>query len=136
MAKRKHWKAEPELPFQHLTWESQVVQYPEIGTPGVSMEEYHEWGIYFPCILWRDAQGRVRGILNYYPDGVGSNPTGELPGDFNIFVDPDWRGRRISYRLLDELCRRFEKINFKQQRYTVEGAFMMNGYLRSRGLWL
>lgn len=101
-----------------LSWESQVVQYPYRGEPGIG---------YFPgptpygvvhCLLWRDDHGLVRGILNYYDFQAG---IWEKPGNVNIFVHRQWKRRRIGTALYREAKRRWPTIALEDQRYTPEG---------------
>jgi len=101
-----------------LPWETQVVQYPESGPPGLS---------YFPgrtplgvidCLLWRNEAGEVVGILNHYPFRT---PEGQEPGSFNLWVKPGWQRRGIGTQLGSEAERRWT-IDMDKQNFTAEGV--------------
>lgn len=102
------------------SWESQVAQYPRLGAPGV---EYRtgDTGFAKPvnCLLWRDEDGLVHGILNHYPIDM---PPWEKAGNVNVFVDPARRREGIATRLVREAQRMFGPIDFEQQRFTESGA--------------
>lgn len=101
------------------SWESQVEQYPRLGAPGI---QYFagDVGALKPvdCLLWRDEQGLVHGILNYYSIDF---PPHEQAGNINIFIDPQRRRQGIGSALLREAHRRWGPIDWNQQRYTESG---------------
>ena len=100
------------------SWASQARQYPPMGKPGIS---------YFPgvtdrgtidCLLWRDDNRRLRGILNHYPFDV---PGFEEAGNVNIWVHPGWQRKGIGTALVREAQRRWT-IDLTRQRFTTAGA--------------
>lgn len=101
------------------SYESQVVQYPRLGAPGI---EYFagDGGFAKPvdCLLWRDDEGLVRGILNHYPVDM---PPHEKAGNINLFIDPARQRQGIGTALVREANRRWGPINWNQQRYTKAG---------------
>jgi GNAT superfamily N-acetyltransferase len=107
--------------MQLLSWESQVMQYPVVGEPGIGYFAGVVAGDLPPvdCLLWRDDQGLVRGILNHYP--VNYAPY-EMAGGVNIWVHPDWQRRGIGRALVTEAVTRWGEINVEQQRFSEAGA--------------
>jgi uncharacterized protein YndB with AHSA1/START domain len=85
---------------QMYSWESQAVQYPTTGPPGIS---------YFggklsddfvvDCLLYRDEAGELVGILNHYPADI---PPLERAGDETTWVRPDRRRQGIGSALVTE----------------------------------
>ena len=142
--KRKVWKPQPVLIALPYTFESQQVQYPPTGKPGVTFEHYDEGmtnesgaiaEVPIDCWLWRDEDGILRGILNYYPHGAPvqiNNP--EKPGDFMVMVQRGWQRRGIATALMDA-CRSKYEVNFRQQHYTYPGCYFVYKYLRKRHVW-
>lgn len=142
--KRKPWKPTAELIALPYTFESQKIQYAEIGKPGVTYEHYDEGmtnergdiaEVPIDCWLWRDDEGILRGILNYYPQGSPiaiANP--ERPGDFMVIVEKGWQRRGIATALMDA-CRQRWDVNFRQQHYTYPGAYFVYKYVRKRHVW-
>lgn len=113
-----------------FTFESQVCQYPHVGAPGI---EYFAGDVGdgkppVDCLLWRDEQGLVRGILNHYPVDY---PPHEKAGNVNLYVHPDWGRRGIATALMHEGERRYGLTRWDQQRYSPAGLQWM---LRYRGI--
>lgn len=100
-----------------LSWESQVVQYPEVGVPGISYYRGEVSTGFVDCLLWRDQYGHVRGVLNHYPKDF---PPWETKGNVNVFIDPTARRQGIATALLQEALTRWD-IDFHKQRYTPSG---------------
>jgi GNAT superfamily N-acetyltransferase len=112
-----------------LSWDSQVVQYPETGTPGITyFKGVVDDARYVDCLLWRADDGTLHGILNHYPFDL---PPWERAGNFNLFVDPGWLRRGIGMALLTEGDAAWH-FNFAQQDYTPNGARLVRKYLRSK----
>lgn len=113
-----------------LPWESQVHQYPETGDPGISYFRGDLTdGRWVDCLLWRDREGLLRGILNHYPVDV---PPWERAGNFNIYVDPRFYRQGIGTELVTEADLRWS-LDFEQQDYTPNGAKLVAKYLEGSG---
>lgn len=118
-------------------WEHEAPQYEVGGEPGIRYEG-HVFSSPLPdgsigdfsvaTLLNRGSSGDLRGILNFFPDGV---PEREAAGNFFVIVDPKYRGLGIAKELLVEADCRW-KINFLQQDYTAEGRALVAAYLSSR----
>lgn len=118
----------PERDFPPaLSFTSQARQYPATGPAGIG---YFKGEIdattYVDCLLWRDTDGTVRGILNHYPTDL---PPWEKAGNINIFIDPTMRRRGIATALLMAASQRW-LVNLSQQRYTSEGRAFIMGFQR------
>jgi len=104
------------LPDDAIDW--QLALYPKSGEPGISYFkgdlDTHRW---VDCLLWRDEDGKLRGVFNYFQLPI--HP--ERRGNFNVLVQVAWRRRGIATALLDEASRRW-KLDFDQQKYTPDGA--------------
>jgi len=88
------------------TWESQAAQYPPHGQPGIS---YYRGQVtadfHVDCLLCRDENGALVGILNHYPDDF---PPYENQGNVNIWVHPGRRRQGIGTDLLEESYKRWK----------------------------
>lgn len=121
----------PEATLHRVySWESQQRQYPRLGAPGISyyagpMPQISPDYI-VDCLLWRDDDGIVRGILNHY--GMDGSLL-EARGNVNIWVDPAWKRRGIATALITEAVRRWD-IDPAQQRYTPEGSALVTALLQ------
>ena len=136
----KKWKDRKRTlsAFEEIySFESQVAQYPQNGPQGISyfrgaddwMEEQGKW---VDCLLFRDENGRIRGILNHYPFELISPEDArvtEKPGNINIFIDPFYKNKQVGTKLLDEARRRYD-IDLNKQTYSTEGAAFINAYVR------
>ena len=112
------------------SWESQAIQYPETGNPGLGYFKGEMGGEkYVDCYLFRSKDGRLVGILNYY--SFDFLPL-EAAGNCNIWVKPENHRQRIATHLLDEV-RKDYAINFDQQRYTPSGEKFIKKYLKRFG---
>jgi ribosomal protein S18 acetylase RimI-like enzyme len=114
------------------TWESQAVQYAPTGQPGLGYERHYadgtDTGPEAPvdCLLVRDANGMLVGILNHYPE---DDPGGrEKAGNVNLWVHPDRRRRGIATLLLTEADARWS-VDWRQQRYTEDGLRLLKSRL-------
>jgi GNAT superfamily N-acetyltransferase len=80
------------------SWESQASQYPEVGPPGTSTFQVPlTEGRHVNCVLHRDTDGALLGILNHYPVDI---PPWERKYTLNVWVHPDRRGEGIGTRLV------------------------------------
>ena len=119
-----------------FSWRSQASQYAYRDTPGLSCEQ-HSVGVLgaltiVDCLLWRDEDGLLRGILNHYPDGALRYPSTaplEEPGNITLWVDPQRQRRGIATALIREAVRRWN-IDFDQQRYTPAGLALIEKFER------
>lgn len=120
-------------------WASQVRQYARRGEPGFTEEVHPLNGGTVHCLLWRDQDGLLRGILNYYASdcrgelmrsgGVAFRMGGEKAGNANIWVDPNHRGKGIGTMVAREGLSRYG-ITIEQQRFTEAGAALAEKLLR------
>lgn len=124
--------------MQHIppafSWESQARQYAYRDAPGICLERHStaELGArlgeplaFIDCLLYRDEDGLLVGILNHYPD---SNSEIEHAGNANIWVKPDHQRQGIGTALLKEAMRRWD-LDLEQQNYTTQGVLFINGLL-------
>lgn len=111
---------------ESFPWTSQAMQYPTLGPAGISYfaGEIPSINYTVDCLLYRDSEGHLLGILNHYPK---DQPPWEKAGNVNIWVHPDAKRRGIGTALLAEADRRWS-INLDQQRFTPEGAAFANAY--------
>jgi len=132
-----------------FSWDSQAQQYAELGHPGIWLESH--WieanGVErFPdrepggaqhlnslphvarvdCLLYRDSEGVLSGILNRYD---GKNPLEKLDA-VNIWVRPDRQRQGIATALLRDAKRRWPGITAEKQRYTEDGIKLLATLLR------
>jgi GNAT superfamily N-acetyltransferase len=70
------------------------------------------------CLLWRDDDGILRGIVNHYPVDY---PPYEKAGNVNIWVDPTCRRTGIASQLWAEAVKRWN-VRFQEQRFTQDGV--------------
>jgi hypothetical protein len=117
---------------------SQASQYPKSGPPGVSYfkGDLGEDG-HVDCLLYRDDDGKLLGILNRYPKDMyaaaggaygGMRTLVERKGNFNVIVSPEARRQGVGMKLLKEADKRW-KLPFRQQQYTAEGRKLITRYL-------
>lgn len=120
---------EPILPFA-----TQVTQYPQNGEPDtieLFLGDVGKGRLPVNCLLWRNHDGLVRGILNHYPQDY---PPLEQAGNINVFVHPDWKRRGIGTALMERATELFGEPNFEQQIYSPEGMKFLLRYRRRHGL--
>lgn len=123
------------LPFFPFTWESQLVQYPPTGEPGLGyFAGVMPHALDKPpvdCLLWRSDAGVVQGVLNYFPVDY---PPWEKAGNITLIVDPARRHEGIALRLLTEAASRWE-IDWAQQAYTEDGLLVVLRFLAHAQRW-
>lgn len=125
-----------------FSWESQAQQYAPTGPPGIHLEQHMVTlsgeevfnvpvdmlgpGIsVIDCLLHRDDDGQLVGILNHYD---GKNPLEEKDA-VNVWVRPDRQRNGIATALLTEAMRRWPGVMLEKQRYTPEGVLFLRGFL-------
>lgn len=134
------FKPKATIKREAYDWASQVCQYSRRGTPGFTVERHYLKGDHpVDCLLWRDKDGFLRGILNYYPkdipgdrflqNGIAFRMGGERAGNANIWVDPNHRGKGIGTMVAREGMSRFG-ITIEAQRFTELGAALAEKLLR------
>lgn len=109
-------------------WPQQVRCYPQFGSPGITYFAGVRHDGVVDCLLWRDEDGRVGGILNHYPTDF---PPFERAGNLCLWVAPGWQRRGIGRALLTEANRRWT-IDFDQQLYTRGGLALASAYLAAQ----
>lgn len=132
------------IPASAFDWTSQANQYPEKGEPGIRLERRcvdvdtgAEVVVVDPalagpritvtdCLLYRDEDGTLVGILNHY-DGRGPL---ERKGGINIWVRPDRQRRGIGTALVLEALRRWDDMLPENQRYTEAGVAFLKSLIR------
>jgi GNAT superfamily N-acetyltransferase len=107
-------------------WETQVSQYPTHGSPGISYFRGDLGDKWVDCLLHRDDNGELAGILNYY--SVDLPP--ENAGNFTLMVRPDAQRTGVATGLLREAFARWD-IDPREQTYTQEGVEFMKKFLRT-----
>lgn len=106
------------------TWISQAWQYNRPDVPKTKNGIVHwtvpkdEAPVPIECLLFYGSDGRLVGILNYYPEG---SPLGEKPHDTLTLVMPSMRRCGIGKALLREALKRWPQIDLLKQAYTDEG---------------
>lgn len=114
-----------------LSWESQKKQYPKTGEPGIHLERHQITGSYhgnpsyasvIDCLLCRDEDGQLVGILNHYNKG---NPY-QVPGSVNIWVKPSHQRQGIASVLLRDAWHRWE-LRYEDQEWTGDGHDWLAG---------
>lgn len=109
---------------------SQRVQYATLGPAGFSHERHTLTGrgphAIVDCLLWRDADGALGGILNHYPNDI---PPLQQAGSFLVLVDPTRLRQGIGTRLLAEADRRWH-LDLDAQEYTQAGLALADAYDR------
>lgn len=121
-----------------FSWESQRRQFdnirPDISSDGEgtyyiridkTIEENFDDDTWIDCLIRRDKDGRLVGILYHYPVELPL----ERSGNFNIWVDPRERRKGHGTALITEAVKRF-KINFVRQRYSVTGKKFIDAWLK------
>lgn len=108
------------------SFESQARQFPTHGDRGISYERHlaeNRWPV--DCLLWRNRNGHLVGILYHYP----TDSFLEKAGNVNLYVRSDSRNQGVGSRLVREAQQRWD-INFEQQRYTPSGLALAQKLLK------
>lgn len=114
-------------------WESQAAQYPATGPPGIS---YFRGELspesFVDCLLFRDENGQLVGILNRYPKAFLPH---EREGDQNIWVHPGHRRQGIGSALITESYLRWgPNPNADDLRLTESGVRLLEGMEAKRSI--
>jgi len=111
------------------SWESQAVQYPPKGKAGIDyFKGVVDSRVYVDCLLYRNEEGDLIGILNHYPMDV---PPFEIKGNFGIWIKPENQRQGIATKLLQEALNRYDDITIEQQKYTPEGLKFITNFLKT-----
>jgi GNAT superfamily N-acetyltransferase len=105
-------------------WEHEACQYVHHGTPGIHLEQHDFAGSVVDCLLYRDSEGLLVGILNHFNEG---NPL-EKPGAINLWVKPDHQRQGIATALLRDAWHRWTLTN-EPLTYTPEGDAWVRGMI-------
>lgn len=132
------------IPASAFDWTSQAKQYREKGEPGIRLERRCvdidsgeevfdvDPALAGPritvtdCLLFRDAEGTLIGILNHYD---GRSPL-EKKGGINIWVRPDRQRQGVGTSLVIEALRRWDDMLPESQRYTEAGLAFLKSLIR------
>lgn len=132
------------IPTSAFDWTSQANQYREQGEPGIHLERRCvdidsgaevcdvDPALAGPritvtdCLLYRDGDGTLIGILNHYD---GRSPL-ERKGGINIWVRPDRQRQGVGTALVLEALRRWDDILPESQRYTEAGLAFLKSLIR------
>ncbi|WP_370943969.1 GNAT family N-acetyltransferase [Amycolatopsis sp. cg5] len=115
-----------------FSWPSQAGQYPAGGPPGITyfrgdVSEFFGPGAYVDCLLFRDVDGVLVGILNHYPQDMAPRVKA---GEVLIQVREDRRRRGIATKLLQEALSRWS-LDFERQNYTPSGVEFTEAFIRA-----
>lgn len=131
-----------------FSWRSQARQYARTGPPGIQLESHwiEAGGVErFPdrepggaryldslpdvarvdCLLHRDNDGTLSGILNRYD---GKNPLEQLDA-INVWVRPDRQRHGIATALVREAQEIWPGVTVEKQRYTQDGIRFLTALL-------
>jgi GNAT superfamily N-acetyltransferase len=113
-----------------MAWETQVVQYPSGGSPGISyLRGQVDPAYYVDCLLFRGDDGELIGVLNHFP---ADYPPYERAGNVNIWVRPDRQRQGVARALILEALGRWE-FRWENQRITPSGARIAASMVREFG---
>lgn len=123
-------------------WDSQVTQYPPKGRPGIEYFRGNHDGLPIHCLLYRDPEGDIVGILNYYPQDLyeegqnsvvvihkGPRNKVEQKGQIKVWTHPDLQRQGIATNLVSEALRVWHVDLYNQITITPQGAKFLNEYL-------
>lgn len=139
-------------------WASQARQYPKVGPPGLTEQTVIVAAgvgttmaldpsdgrlkparvrvkVEVDCLLYRNRKGALVGILNHYPEACYDMDGNllERPGNVNVWVRPNRRGRGVGSLLLHAALDRWDDIDPAAQDYTAGGRALMAKVLDERG---
>lgn len=120
------------IPTMHYTWESQACQYPPTGDPGitllnVTLNKGKSGETVVACLLSRDGDGKLIGILNRYYE---NNPH-QAPNTGNLWVNPNNQHQGVATGLLKEAARLwFGEGTLDEQTFTREGWSWVESLMR------
>lgn len=120
---------------QMYSWESQAVQYPPKGPPGISyFRGQLDQQLYVDCLLYRDEAGDLVGILNHFPTDF---PPHERAGDQSVWVHPGRRRQGIGSALITEAFFRWGPVpgaGDGELKLTASGVQMLQGMEDKRSI--
>lgn len=92
------------------TWEAQATQFAPTGEPGITLEcktiGPPDKETVVDCLLYRDEDGILIGILAHYND----NHPSQVPDSVNLLVKPDQQRQGVGKSLAREACSRWPQI--------------------------
>jgi GNAT superfamily N-acetyltransferase len=106
-------------------WQYSTKNRAEIGPAGMTQVDFTELGRPVNSLEWRDGEGVLRGIINYYPKGL---PASKRAGEVQLNVDPSARRQGIGMSLVKEAIRLWD-IQAKKQRYNTASAGLTESWL-------
>lgn len=77
-------------------------------------------------LVYRDEEGILKGLLNYYPNGIFAR---NKPGEVELLVHPDARRQGIGMKVLKEGIRLWD-IQARKQRYNPASAGLTEAWLK------
>ncbi len=105
-----------------LSWESQSTQYAPTGKPGIHLEQHTVGNTVIDCLLFRNEDGELVGILNHYNE----NNHWQKPGSCNLWVHPDHQRQGIASALLRDAWHRWQ-LSYEHQNWSEEGNAWIGG---------
>jgi ribosomal protein S18 acetylase RimI-like enzyme len=131
-----------------FSWASQAKQYAKSGAPGLALEQHMvdtETGdevfdvpadlagpgiSVVDCLLYRDEDGLLVGILNHYD---GKIPL-EAADAVNLWVRPDRQRQGIGKMMTREAMKRWPGVRLENQRYTRIGVHLLQSLIRDESV--
>ena len=132
MLNGKPWKdAAESLGGEPWPFNGQASQFDKKGPPGLSYfrgegGDSLKKGQWVDCLLWRDDNGILKGIVYHYPQNMAL----EKKGNMNVFISPDSKRQGIASILVAEAIKRYN-VDLRRQRYSEEGAAFINNFVRN-----